>query len=258
MGRLHELLPAVVAPVTSAEEVAHVLRTTRAAGTPVAVRGSGHSFGLQGLSDGGVLIVGEPGDPGVRLRDEGTAEVSARAPWHAAEQALNARGRSIPVLTNHLTVSIGGTLSVGGYGEGTIRYGGQVDLVERFRLILPDGQARWCSPVESPELFRYGIGSLGQLGVLDRVVLRSVDYQRHTTIATRRHPSTDRPGRQHRVAGRGAAVAGRPLLRPALRGRLHRHVRDAGRRPTAAATAPTDRDPRRGRLAVAVHAGVPA
>ncbi|MEU1756182.1 geranylgeranylglyceryl/heptaprenylglyceryl phosphate synthase [Micromonospora matsumotoense] len=189
VGRLHDLLPAVVAPVTSAEEVAHVLRTTRAAGTPVAVRGSGHSFGLQGLSDGGVLIVGEPGDPGVRLLDEGTAEVSARAPWYAAEMALNARGRSIPVLTNHLTVSIGGTLSVGGYGEGTIRHGGQVDLVERFRLILPDGQARWCSPVESPELFRYGIGSLGQLGVLDRVVLRTVDHQRHTTIATRRHPS---------------------------------------------------------------------
>ncbi|MFF3855589.1 geranylgeranylglyceryl/heptaprenylglyceryl phosphate synthase [Micromonospora sp. NPDC002575] len=189
VGRLHELLPAVVAPVTSAEEVAHVLRTTRAAGLPVAVRGSGHSFGRQGLSDGGVLIVGEPGDPEVRLHDDGTAEVSARAAWHAAETALNALGRSIPVLTNHLTVSIGGTLSVGGYGEGTIAHGGQVDLVERFRLILPDGQARWCSPDESPELFRYGIGSLGQLGVLDRVVLRTVGYQRLTTIATQRHPS---------------------------------------------------------------------
>jgi FAD/FMN-containing dehydrogenase/heptaprenylglyceryl phosphate synthase len=189
VGRLHELLPAVVAPVTSAEEVTHVLRTARAAGTPVAVRGSGHSFGLQGLTDGGVLIVCEPRDPEVRLHDDGTAEVSARAPWHAAETALNALGRSIPVLTNHLTVSIGGTLSVGGYGEGTIAHGGQVDLVERFRLILPDGQARWCSPVDASELFRYGIGSLGQLGVLDRVVLRTVGYQRLTTIAMQRHPS---------------------------------------------------------------------
>ncbi|MFY1622033.1 geranylgeranylglyceryl/heptaprenylglyceryl phosphate synthase [Micromonospora sp. WMMD735] len=189
VGRLHHLLPAVVTPVTSAEEVAHVLRTTRAAGTPVAVRGSGHSFGRQGLSDGGVLIVGEPGDPAVRVLDDGTAEVSARAPWYAAELALNAQGRSIPVLTNHLTVSIGGTLSVGGYGEGTITHGGQVDLVERFRLVLPDGQPRWCSPTESPELFRYGIGALGTLGVLDRVVLRTVEHQRHTTIATQRHPS---------------------------------------------------------------------
>ncbi|GGK06725.1 hypothetical protein GCM10010123_40620 [Pilimelia anulata] len=189
VGGVDRRLPAVVARAGTAAEVAHVLRTARAAGAGVGLRGSGHSFGAQALSDGGVLLVLEPGDPDVTVHPDGTAELSARTTWQRAEAALNARGRAVPVLTNHLAVTVGGTLAVGGYGEGTVAHGGQVDLVARLRLIRPDGGAVWCGPGERPELYRYGLASLGALGVLDRVVLRTVPYAPLATIAVRRLPT---------------------------------------------------------------------
>jgi FAD/FMN-containing dehydrogenase/heptaprenylglyceryl phosphate synthase len=184
-------VPAVVARVASTAEVAHVLATARAAQVPVGIRGTGHSFGPQGLSDGGVLLVNELGDPELTVEADGTAQVSTRCTWQAVETALNRAGRAMPVLTNHLSVSVGGTLAVGGYGEGSIVHGGQVDLVRRARLVLPDGRIVWCSPTEEPELFRFALASLGQVGVLDRVVLRTVAYQPRTRIAVETRPDLE-------------------------------------------------------------------
>ena len=185
-------VPSLVVTVTSAREISHVLRVTRDARVPVNIRGTGLSFGDQGLSDGGVLIVNDMGPPDVRLNSDGSVEATTRTTWRSLECELKKRGRAIPVLTNYLDTSVGGTLSAGGYGARSIRYGGQVDLVRRLRLILPDGNAVWCSREANRDLFRYGLASIGRVGVLDRVVLETAPHNAETSLTVRVVPTLER------------------------------------------------------------------
>jgi hypothetical protein len=57
------------------------------------------------------------------------------------------------------------------------------------RLILPDGGAVWCSRRRNPEWFRYSLAGLGQIGILDRVVMRTVPRRRFVGLSVREHRS---------------------------------------------------------------------
>ncbi|MCP3100119.1 FAD-binding oxidoreductase [Myxococcus sp. K15C18031901] len=170
-------LPAVVVKARCEEDVVHTFRTARARGVSVSVRGSGHSLRAQSLSDGGIVLENAPGDPDIVVGEDGRVEVSTRTRWGELESALNMVGRTAPVLTDHMATSLGGTLSVAGYGARSLVYGAHLDQVERLRLILPDGSARWCSQAEDGELFRYALGGFGQVGFIERVVMRTLPFQ---------------------------------------------------------------------------------
>lgn len=73
-------------------------------------------------------------------------------------------------------------MSVGGYGMDSIVEGAQVDGVRRLRLVKPDGEAVWCSPTESPDLFRQTLCGLGRVGLIERVVMETRPHQRLTTF----------------------------------------------------------------------------
>lgn len=180
--------PAVVVRALSQSDVAHTLALCRDAGVTVSLRGSGHCFGAQGLSDGGVLLVNRVREPPALLED-GSVEVATGTTWEELQLALNHRGRSVPVLTSELTVTVGGTLAVGGYGEGSLGAGGQIDLVERARLVRPDGTAVECSPTERGPLFRLALASLGQVGFVERVVLRTIPHRDRTHVVVDRYPT---------------------------------------------------------------------
>lgn len=175
-------LPLVVVKARREEDILHTLQIAQQAELPVSIRGSGHSFGNQGLCDGGILIANVSDEPELVLLEDGCVEVTTRTRWGRLEPALNELGRAMPVLTSELGVSVGGTLAVGGYGEGTVAYKGQIDLVQRLKLIKPDGSVVWCSPTENEELFRYSLASVGQVGFVERVVLRTIPYQKKTRI----------------------------------------------------------------------------
>lgn len=121
--------------------------------------------------------------------DDTRVEIASGSRWWAVERALNRRGRSVPVLADYLDLSVGGLLSVGGYGVDSLVHGAAVDHVERLRVIRPDGTPVWCSPEEHPELFRYSLAGLGQVALIDRVVLRTKPYRRMTTLFSYRHDS---------------------------------------------------------------------
>ena len=63
----------------------------------------------------------------------------------------------------------------------------RVDHVRRARLVLPDGRRLWCSRDEEPELFRFALGGLGQLGYLARVEMASVPWRWFTTLYVTEH-----------------------------------------------------------------------
>ena len=161
-------------------------------GDQVTLRGAGHSCNGQTVTNGLLLENFSPHEAaGPHIVDvgDGYVELPAFLSWYAVERELNTRGRAVPVLTDYLYMSVGGTLSVGGLGLNSIVHGLQVDQVRRIRLIDGQGTARWCSTEEHPELFRFALGGLGQVGFIDRAILRTVPYRRFGHLHRVHHAS---------------------------------------------------------------------
>jgi len=188
-GQLVHRVPRVVVRATCEDHVVDTLRTTRRLRLPVAVRGAGHSCFGQTVTDGVLLVNVPDGSVAPRMLGDGLVEVPARLHWREVEAFLNPRGRSVPALADYLDLSVGGTLSVGGYGADSIVHGAQTDHVDRIRLITPDGAAIWCSSQENAELFSYALAGLGQVGVIETAVLRTVPYRAFTTLFNYRYSS---------------------------------------------------------------------
>ena len=155
--------------------IAAALAHARREGTPVTTVGAAHSSAGQTLARRGVRLQLEaaPAETAVWL-DEARLEVPGTLRWLQVEQAANAQGRTIPVLTDNLDTRVGGTLSVGGVGTRSIAYGRQVDWVEALTLICPDGTIARCSTTVEPELFATALAGLGQVGVIGSAVLETI------------------------------------------------------------------------------------
>ncbi|MEU1548821.1 FAD-binding protein [Nocardia sp. NPDC005745] len=184
------------------------------------LRGAGHSCDGQTVTAGELLVTYAPDAAAAQVRDlgQGLFEVPAGMSWHRLERYLHHRGRAAPVLPNYLHMSVGGTLSVGGAGVDSARYGMQVDHVERIQLIDGTGSSRWCSRHDHPELFRFALGGLGMVGLIERVVLRTLPHHRYIHVHHARHATlTELAEHTEQIAQRDDVDIYRASLR---RGRL--------------------------------------
>lgn len=188
-GRIAHEQPLLVVEATCEQDIIHCLTINREYGIPVKMRGTGHTFNGQSLCEGGIIISNSQDHGEIRVLDNDSVEVTARTPWYQLEVELNKRERSVPVLTDYLGLTVGGTLSVGGYGARSIASGAQIEQVERLRLILPNGEAIWCSPEENQDLFHFGLGTMGQLGIIERVIIKTVPFRKQSVSFGYYHPN---------------------------------------------------------------------
>lgn len=158
-------------------------------GRAVTLRGAGLSCNGQTVTDGELLVTEGADYARAQIRDlaGGAVEVPAGLSWYELSRYLNSVGRTAPVLTTSVAATVGGTLSVGGFGVGSIRSGMQVDHVERIQVTDGAGISRWCSRTEHSELFRFALGGLGTAGLIERVVLRTVPYRPRVHLHHFRH-----------------------------------------------------------------------
>ncbi|MBI3265676.1 MAG: FAD-binding oxidoreductase [Chlamydiae bacterium] len=175
-GQFLEKTPLRVVKATREDQIARCLKMARAESLSVSVRGAGHSSNGQSLNEGGLLFLNFSRRPRFKLLENGCVEVLTQTCWYDLEKALNRLGRSVPVMTKYLNLSVGGTLSVGGYGVRSLVQGGQIDHVKRLRLILPEGKALSCSPHKNSKLFQYALAGLGQVGMIEEVVMKTLPY----------------------------------------------------------------------------------
>ena len=182
--------PRVVVRPQHEHDIFRCFSVAKETGVTVSFRGAGHSCHGQTLSDGGILIENLGDSADFRLLDDGQVEVSAKALWHDLEKGLNELGRSVPVTTDYLNLSVGGTLSVGGYGIHSITHGAQIDHVTKLRLLMPDGTSRWCSENEHRDLFRFSLAGLGQMGFIDKVITGTIPHRKFTRLYQYLHGNT--------------------------------------------------------------------
>jgi cytokinin dehydrogenase len=172
-GHMVHRTPAAVLLPASADDVAAAIRWAGARGSAFAARGNGHStFGRSQVEDG---IVGDLS----RLRRIGAVQgdrvvAEAGATWGDVLSVTLAQGRTPPVLTDYLELSVGGTLVVGGVGAMTSTFGVQSDNVLELEVVTGSGGKLTCSSDHNADLFDAVRAGLGQVAVITSATLRLV------------------------------------------------------------------------------------
>ncbi|HEU5333841.1 MAG TPA: FAD-binding protein [Actinocrinis sp.] len=173
-GHLVSRTPRAVLEPGSVADIAAMIVFCARWGLPVAPRGQGHqTYGQAQVADGLVIDMGPLSsilvDPVSR-----TASVGAGALWSALLAASLQHGLTPPVFTDYIELSVGGTLSAGGFGGATQRFGAQVDNVAELEVVTGTGQVLTCSATVHADLFRAALAGLGQVGVITRATVRLV------------------------------------------------------------------------------------
>lgn len=169
---VHERPYAVLRPA-SVQDVAESVRFARRARLRIVARGHGHQpFGqAQGR---GSLVVDMQSLHAVGAVAGDRMQVEAGAEWRNVVAASFALGRTPPVLPAHLSLTVGGTLSIGGVGVATWRHGAQVDQVLELEVVTGEGEAVTCSPDMRPDLFEAVLAGQGQCAIITRATLRLI------------------------------------------------------------------------------------
>ena len=170
-GGLVHGAPARIAHPSSAREVSLAFRSARADGLAVAVRGAGHSqSGHTVIREG--LVIDTSRLCGVTVHAGDVLEVGGGQPWGGVIDALHGTGLTVPVLADSAFPTVGGTLSAGGFGTASVRFGAQVGHVERLEVVTPGGDVVTCSREAERELFDAVRAGQGQFGLIARAWLR--------------------------------------------------------------------------------------
>ena len=169
-GHLVRSRPVAVLQAASVDDIAAMVRYCRRHGIPVAARGQGHATGGQAQVAQG-LVIDMSGLTDMEISG-GHATVQAGALWSDLLRATLPKGRTPPVLTDYLELSIGGTLSAGGVGGTSHRHGAQVDNVTELDVVTGAGERVTCSPAEHAGLFHAALSGLGQCAIITRATVR--------------------------------------------------------------------------------------
>lgn len=173
--------PRVIVVPENDEDIIKIFQIANEFQVPVSIRGAGHTCYGQSLSDGGILLVNKSARPEITLADD-RVSVSSKTQWLTLEKKLNQYNFTSPILTDYLALTVGGTLSVGGYGLRSFQYGAQVDNIIDMEIILPEGEKERCSSGQHTDLFRYALCGLGQLGFINRVTFKPIRYKKTTFV----------------------------------------------------------------------------
>jgi FAD/FMN-containing dehydrogenase len=169
-GNIVSRHPLAVVKPRSSSDVAASLRYCQERKISVAIRGQGHSTNGQAQTKSG-LIIDSAALNAVHRIDDAQIIVGAGATWRDVLAAALPLGRTPPVLTDYLGLSVGGTLSVGGLGGTSASYGSQADNALEIEVATGSGDIRICSPTREPALFDAVLCGLGQCAFITRATL---------------------------------------------------------------------------------------
>jgi FAD/FMN-containing dehydrogenase len=163
--------PAMFAVCDTVADVQAAVRSARANGLPLSVRGGGHDWAGRSLRDGGLVI---------DLSHMRKVDVDV----HASVATIQGGAKAIDVISasapHGLVAATGNSGSVGmvgltlggGYGPLTPRYGLALDNLLGAEVVLADGRLVRCDDNENPDLFWALRGGGGNFGVVTSMRVR--------------------------------------------------------------------------------------
>ena len=172
-GHLHYWRPRLVVKPTRAEDVLETLAYARRHGLTVSTRGAAHSQSELAISRDGILLDMKSLGRILELDPQArTITVEPGAIWRDVVARAYHHRLMPPVLTNNLSVTVGGTLSIAGIGVASFKHGAQGDNVEELEVATVDGAVHRCSRTQKADLFWGVLSGLGQIGVILKAKLR--------------------------------------------------------------------------------------
>lgn len=169
-GHIVHGAPVAVLRPGSVRDIQRVIAFANRHGLTVAMRGQGHTRYGQAQAPGGIVIDSST-LAAVAPVARGTVLTEAGATWSQVVHATAAQQLTVPVVNNFMHLSVGGTLSVGGFGGATFRDGMQIDNVEELEVVTGEGALVACSRRRHRDLFEAALGGLGQCGLIVRARL---------------------------------------------------------------------------------------
>jgi len=188
-GRLVTGTPTVVLRPGSVQDIVKMVRYARRHRLRIAMNGQSgtagefesHSNYGQASAPGGIAIDAR-GLSTIHAIDATVADVDAGVTWAQLTDAAAVTGRTPPMLTDFLHLSIGGTLSVGGTGGTMQRAGAQVDNVTELQVVTGEGELVTCSPWRHPVLFNAVLAGAGQCAIIVRATVELVPAATHALV----------------------------------------------------------------------------
>lgn len=187
-GRIVTRRPHAVLIPGSAEDIAQIIRFARRHAMQVAAKGQSgtddmresHSTFGQSLVEAGIAIDMSPLNE-ISIAGQ-HADVGAGAHWSAVFDAATARGATPPVFTDYVHLSVGGTLSAGGIGGASQRFGVQADNVLELEVVTGRGERVRCSRAIHRDLFEAVLAGAGQCAIIVRAKLNLVRAETHARV----------------------------------------------------------------------------
>lgn len=167
-GRTEIRQPALVLRPGDVDALRRILERAAEQGIALTTRGGGHSAGGQSLTSGvqvDLKRLAQVALQGDHVRAQGGCR------WRHVIQACAPYRLRPAVLIGSQEPTVGGTLSVGGFGDRTPRVGLQIDQVEALTVATLGGELHRVQPGDA--LFDYVLGGRGQLAVIVEAVYRT-------------------------------------------------------------------------------------
>ena len=163
--------PALFALCKTVEDVQAAVRTARAHGFPLSVRGGGHDWAGRALRHDG-LVIDLSGMRGVEVDPQArVAKIEGGAT--AIDLITAAAPHELAAVTGTVgAVGMVGMTLGGGYGPLTSRYGLALDNLLEAKVVLADGQVIVANGLENAELFWALRGGGGNFGVVVSMSVR--------------------------------------------------------------------------------------
>ena len=179
-GNMFHRIPAAVLKPGSVQDIVAIVRYANQHRLKVAIRGDGHSRYGQTQAEAGVVIDSRSLNA-VRVRTPHSADAQLGAFWSAVADATLPKGLTPRLFpgTCLALLTVGGTLSAGGIGNMSPRYGALVDNVIDLDVVTGDGRLVTCSPEHESELFDMVLAGQGQCGVIVRAGLPLMSAPTH-------------------------------------------------------------------------------
>jgi FAD/FMN-containing dehydrogenase len=216
-GRMISRRPIAVLRPGGVDDIVAMVRYANQNRLKIAMRGQGHSSFGQAQVEAGIVIDSRAIR---RIRNVGPTRVTvdAGATWDEVLSATLPRGLTPPVLPDTQVLTVGGTLSVGGTGNASHRYGAIVDHVLNVIAVTGHGRATGGNERINRELFEMVLAGLGQCALITGADIALVKAPSEVTLVDYDHDDLDtflddqravaREGSFDHLGGRVATSAG--------------------------------------------------
>ena len=174
---MHDKRPALIAQCLSTDDVVQAVNFARDHDLLTAIRGGGHSWPGKSVCDDGIMIDlsqmhGVDVDTGRKVAGTGGGALLGNLDDAALAQGLVTTAGVV----SH--TGVGGYTTGGGFGRLNRMYGLTIDNLLGAEIVTADGQVRYVSADNEPDLFWAIRGGGGNFGVVTRFDFQLHDFNR--------------------------------------------------------------------------------